>query len=204
MLADKPTDTKSEIIHSARQEFITHGFEGARMASIAEQTGVTKAMIHYYFDTKQKLFESVYRESVSSLFDGFPDILTDNTPLFKKLENIIRASLEITEQQPEHLTFIITESKRKSEWLVPIFRELYSAEIAVFKKQLEEAAERYEIASVEVHQVLLNIFSLCFYPVIASDINQIMLDTGSNGENTALVKNREGIVLDTILNWLTA
>lgn len=199
-----PTTTRDDIIESARSEFFAHGFDGARMQSIVDNTAVTKAMIHYYFDTKQKLYEAVYKESVANIFDGLMDVLNQDIPLFKKLEQLIEQCLRISEQHPEQLAFVITESERKAALLIPLFRELYSSEISVFEKQLNEAADKYEIASVDVRHVLLNIFSLCFYPVLASEITRTMLKVESDGDMSKLAKSRKGVVLDTILNWLTS
>lgn len=203
-MAETATDTRKEIIESARNEFFAHGFDGARMQSIVDNTDVTKAMIHYYFDSKQKLYESVYKESVANMFDGLMDVLNQDIPLFKKLERLIEHCLQIAEQQPEQLAFVITESERKSDLLIPLFRELYPLEISVFDKQLKEAADNYEIASVDVRHVLLNIFSLCFYPVLASKVTKTMLNVDSDEEMSSLAQTRKGVVLDTVLNWLTS
>jgi len=52
-------ETKVKILLSAKKEFAQHGFAGARMESIAKQTGVNKAMLHYYFGSKEHLYKEV-------------------------------------------------------------------------------------------------------------------------------------------------
>ena len=47
------------ILEAAEREFIAKGFAGARTTSIAEAAGVTHAMLHYYFRTKEQLFERI-------------------------------------------------------------------------------------------------------------------------------------------------
>ena len=88
-MAPESTDTRSEIIKAARSEFLSHGYEGARLHKIADQIGVTKAMIHYYFDTKKNLFEHVYQRSVEEMFEGLSEQLNQDVPLFKKIEQVI-------------------------------------------------------------------------------------------------------------------
>lgn len=202
-MAPQATDTRTEIIEAARTEFFKHGYEGARLQSIADQIGVTKAMIHYYFNTKKELFERVYNQSISEIFGGLGEILDQDLPLFKKIEQLVEACLEKSQTHPEVLAFVITESNRKPEWLQPIFEERIQLELAAFNKELDEAASNYQIAAVDAQSLLLNIFSLCYYPVLSDTINRSLLNTNGRSDNGQAAK-RKGLVLDTILNWLTA
>lgn len=56
------TDTESRILQAAEEEFLLKGLEGARTTAIAERAGVTHAMLHYYFRTKNMLFERIIEE----------------------------------------------------------------------------------------------------------------------------------------------
>lgn len=197
------TDTRTEIIEAAQSEFFTHGYEGARLQKIADQIGVTKAMIHYYFNTKKELFERVYTQSTHEIFGELGEIIDQDVPLFKKIEQLIEACLQKSQTHPEVLAFVITESSRKPEWLQPIFAEQVQLELQAFERELEEAASNYQIASVDAGSLLLNIFSLCFYPVLSATINGSLLHTSTNGQAMSF-ERRKGVILDTILNWLTA
>ena len=55
---------EQEILEAAEREFIAKGFAGARTTSIAEAAGVTHAMLHYYFRTKEQLFERILDEKM--------------------------------------------------------------------------------------------------------------------------------------------
>lgn len=203
-MPEQSTDTRSEIIEAARAEFFTHGYEGTRLQNIADQIGVTKAMIHYYFNTKKELFERVYHQSVLDIFGGLDDIIKKDIPLFKKIEQLVEACLQKSESYPRVLAFVITESSRKPEWLQPIFEEQVHLELDAFNRELEEAASNYQIASVTARSLLLNIFSLCYYPVISATVNRSLLNTNSSADTAYDESDRKGIVLDTVLNWLTA
>ncbi|NGP90210.1 TetR/AcrR family transcriptional regulator [Fodinibius halophilus] len=203
-MSEQEMDTRTEIIEAARAEFFTHGYEGARLQKIADQIGVTKAMIHYYFNTKKELFERVFTQSIRDIFGGLGDVLDQDLPLFKKIEELVEACLQQAKAYPEVLTFVVTESSRKPEWLQPIFDEQVQLELGDFEDELEEAASNYQIASVDAHHLLLNIFSLCYYPVLSDTINRSLLKESMHSDNGKANIDRKGIVLDTILNWLTA
>lgn len=193
-------DTRSEIIEAARTEFLAHGYEGARLQKIADHIGVTKAMIHYYFNTKKELFEQVYAQSVELMFSGLSETLQQDTPLFKKIDQLVDLCMEKARDNADVLGFVLTESDRNAEWLIPLFAEEVTIERGRFAEQLEEAASDYVISSVEPEQLLLNIFSLCYYPALSSEIHRSLLGEDVNGD----IGKRKGIVLDTVLNWLTA
>lgn len=203
-MSDKKKDTRSEIVQAARSEFVAHGYEGARLQKIADQIGVTKAMIHYYFNTKQELFEHVFRQSVEEMFSGLAEVLDEDIPLFKKIEQLISVCLDKAETDPGVLGFVLTESNRNTEWLLPVIEEEVSLEKAAFAEQIEEASASYTITSVDPNQLLLNIFSLCYYPSLSRTVNRAVWTEGDDKAARGLAASRQGIVLDTILNWLTA
>lgn len=203
-MSKQTKDTRQEIIAAARNEFLTHGFEGTRLHNIADQIGVTKAMIHYYFNTKKELFEHVYTQSVRIIFEDVNNVLSKDMPLFKKIEQLIENSLEKAEQAPRVLAFVITEISRKPEWLKPIFEDQIELQVTSFEQEINDAAASYEIASVSVYDLLMNIFSLCYYPVVAGPIHQSLFKGGDVMWNKDFAEKRKGVILDTILNWLTA
>ncbi len=55
----KSLETKERILHSAKKEFAERGFDGARMGSIASRANANQALLHYYFKSKEKLYEEV-------------------------------------------------------------------------------------------------------------------------------------------------
>lgn len=194
-------NTRQEIIEASRDEFLVHGYEGARLHNIAEHIGVTKAMIHYYFNTKRELFEHVFKESVDEIYGNLNDLFTEEQPLLKKIEMLIEHCLQKADEHPQVLSFVITESRRKSDWLQPIIDEKITLQLSGFEEELNTAASNYQVASVTVYDLLMNIFALCYYPTLAGPIHQTIV--GSESEDTQ-AQNRKGVILDTIFNWLTA
>jgi len=204
-MTETSKNSRTKILEAAAQQFITHGYEGARLQAVADSVGVTKAMIHYYFNTKKELFEQVYRQSVEQVFGDLSETLSQDTVLFKKIEGLITSCLETAAQQPELLSFVITESSRKAEWVQKIMGENTSLDLQEFDEELQEAASNYQITSVSADTLLLQICSLCYYPVIAENLNNnLFSNAGDNQDNKTSLKPKKGIIIDTILNWLTA
>ena len=88
---NNPNDTESRILQAAEREFFEKGYAGARTASIAEAAGVTHAMLHYYFRTKDKLFERIVSEKISILGNIIISAIGDED---LTLEDRIRQGIE--------------------------------------------------------------------------------------------------------------
>ncbi|MGB0840560.1 MAG: TetR/AcrR family transcriptional regulator, partial [Chitinophagales bacterium] len=59
-------NTEQLILKAAKKHFVQNGYEGTRMQGIADEAGINKAMLHYYFRSKDKLFQVPYSASKSS------------------------------------------------------------------------------------------------------------------------------------------
>jgi len=62
---DKSIETKQRILFAARKEFAEKGYEGARMGAIAKRADANQALLHYYFDTKENLYDEVLQQFFS-------------------------------------------------------------------------------------------------------------------------------------------
>ncbi len=58
---DTSQSTEEKIFDAAREVFYKQGYDGARMQEIARKAGINQSMLHYYFRTKEKLFDAVFR-----------------------------------------------------------------------------------------------------------------------------------------------
>jgi AcrR family transcriptional regulator len=63
-------DTEQRILAAARAEFVAFGSAGARMQAIARRAGVNKALLHYYFRSKDRLYEAVLNDIMSRVWSA--------------------------------------------------------------------------------------------------------------------------------------
>ena len=69
MKTKKKDEAASEkILEAARKVFLTKGLDGARMQDIADEAGMNKALLHYYYSNKEKLFEMIFMEEAKKFF----------------------------------------------------------------------------------------------------------------------------------------
>lgn len=132
-------DTEQAILLAAEQEFMQKGYDGAKTVSIAYNAGVTHAMLHYYFGTKERLFNKIFNEKLSLLGKMVTDVIIepDTTPL-EKIKTVVDRHFEFLVEHPDLPRFLLNElaynPQRRSlmehklrvawaKWLSPLQRE---------------------------------------------------------------------------------
>lgn len=95
-----PEATKTEILDAAVEEFARHGLANARIEEIADHTGVTKAMIYYYFNSKEGLYQAVLERGFNMYFRPLQELALNDLPPLTALEEYVRCLLSTLIKNP--------------------------------------------------------------------------------------------------------
>ena len=74
-MGSKEFSTEQTILQAAKKVFIQKGMEGARMQEIADEAGINKALLHYYFRSKDKLFEAIFQDAILKFIPDMMEML---------------------------------------------------------------------------------------------------------------------------------
>lgn len=163
-------DTEKRILDSARKIFHRKGLAGARMQEIADDAGINKAMLHYYYRNKEKLFSAVFQEAAERIFPQVSKILGSELPLFDKIKMLIENYIEMLKQNMYLPIFILHEIQQDPSRLVNIIMEDESKAMFRFFQDIENAKADGEIIDIDIKTVIVNILSLCIFPVAAKPV----------------------------------
>lgn len=78
------TVTERKILEAAKRVFGRKGLDGARMQEIADEAGLNKALLHYYFRSKDNLFRAVFREVFQSFFPAVFEMMGEEGILSRR------------------------------------------------------------------------------------------------------------------------
>jgi TetR/AcrR family transcriptional regulator len=200
--------TREKIKTAATEEFIQRGFDGARMQAIADRAGANKAMIYYYFRSKETLFEAVLREAFEELFTEFSQIRPDGDPDPRKLiPQIVHLHMRFLAEHP-HLPKILVREMHSGHPIVPkVLGEIFGRikqERYPFLIQIFEAGVRAgKIRDVDPLQTLLSILSMnIFYFIAKPVLSAGWPEVFANPSEKELLEVREKAISDLILNGL--
>ena len=167
-MKQKDTNTEAIILQTARAVFIEKGLAGARMQDIADKAGFNKALLHYYFTSKNKLFDIVFEQEFGNFFSHLAAILTAELPLFEKIEKIVLLDIERLTQFPGLPNFMLNEMSQNPETIMKRMNKMpFELILNTFQKQINGEVRKGVIKKISAQQLLINIQSLCIFPFIA-------------------------------------
>lgn len=164
------TSTEEKILNAAKEVFMKYGLYGARMQDIADTAGINKALLHYYFRSKEKLFDRVFEGALQKYFEQV-DVFSDTSlPIKERIFRYIDNITAFLSEYPQMTTFIIKEISINPE----MFREKVQAIKKVKGVRLIQALEE-EIAAGKIKKIdpvlfMINLHSLCSYPFIGAPL----------------------------------
>ena len=199
----KDTSTEKKILEAAREVFVQQGMKGARMQEIADRAGINKALLHYYFRSKDALFEKVFLETLQVNAPVLYGVMGKDIPLKQKLEEFTALYIEIMRQNPFMPLFIINEISQNPDKMLGKIGPHASAVVGKLKQQLVAEAENGNIRQVEPVDLVSAIMGLCIFPVLAKPILQPVFSLDAAAYN-AFLDRRKVEAPKMIWNYLTS
>ncbi len=162
------------ILAAAKEEFFDKGYDGARTTSIARNAGVTHAMLHYYFKTKEQLFERIFHETMAMLVEGFLEVFTQTEKPFKeRMAEALDIHFEVVRQNPRLPLFMIREVASRPERFAVIKNVISSFAgnlLATMQHDIDQAVSNNEISHIDAATLLLDMVSLNVFPFIVKPV----------------------------------
>ncbi len=199
MSKTKNHTTEEIILEAAKKIFQKKGLDGARMQEIADKAGINKSMLHYYYRSKQMLFEAVFNNAFSLLAPQLNTVLNDDSSIEDKIKNFTKDYITFIIKHPYLPSFIIHELNRNPEFINKMKEQIGFPNIDKFKNQVALEVENGTIKPIDAQQLFINIMALNIFPFIASPLIQgiIGLDKKSFKQ---LIEDRKTQVADFIIN----
>jgi len=217
MVKAKDENTEGQILEAAKNVFQSKGMDGARMQEIADKAGINKAMLHYYYRSKQLLFEAVFKNAFSLLAPQLNTILNDDSSIEEKiapqLNTILNDDSSIEEKirnftsnyisfiikHPYLPNFIIQELNRNPEFILKLKENKGFPNLEKFKKQVKNAIENGLIKPISPEQLFINILGLNVFPFVAKPLIMALINSDDK-TYTQLMEDRKTEVSNFIIN----
>lgn len=167
----KEDNTEQKILDAARKVFIHKGMHGARMQDIADEAGINKALLHYYFRTKERLFEVVFREALEKILVHIKDIVDQTCSLQQKIADICDRYISELSHSPFLPLFVLHEINQNPKRILQFFKESRVSDyLKKMYVQIQEEVDNGNIRKVSPPHLMINIISLCVFPFAAAPL----------------------------------
>jgi AcrR family transcriptional regulator len=195
----KTENTETEILIAAKEIFQQKGMAGARMQEIADKAKINKALLHYYYRSKQLLFEAVFKSAFSLLAPQLNKVLNDDSDLFEKIKKFTENYVSFVIKHPYLPNFVIQELNKNPEFVQKLRSEKNFPSIEKFKLQVSDAINQGIIKPIETEQLFINIISLNIFPFIGEPLLMALVNVDKESYNKIL-ENRKTEVAEFIIN----
>ncbi|MBI1343776.1 MAG: TetR family transcriptional regulator [Terrimonas sp.] len=165
--------TEADILAAAKKVFIARGMYGARMQDIADEAGINKALLHYYFKNKEQLFEQIFMDAAAQLFPRINMIFTSDNSLFEKIESFCEEYITVVQENPYLPLFVLNEMNRDPVYFIKKLWQKHSGpDPRKFLEQIEAEVKKGNIRHVSPLHLLMNLLSMTIFPFMARPMFQ--------------------------------
>jgi TetR/AcrR family transcriptional regulator len=168
--------TEQRILEAAKKVFLLRGLDGARTQEIADEAGINKAMLHYYFRNKDRLFQMVFDSISSKVIPDLTAIVEQDLPITVTLDRIINRYIDFISENPKVPLFLISELSKDPERIKNLLNQTQNfSKMQNFGVKLMQEMQAGTIKQINPLHLMLNVISMCIFPFLAQPMLQQML-----------------------------
>ena len=184
--------TEEKIFEAATEVFVEKGMDGARMQDIANQAGINKALLHYYYRTKEKLFTAVFEMIARKIVIKFAPVLDDSLSLEDKIRFFFKEHIAFLQENPRLPGFILNEVNRHPDRIKKLlanvdFENLW---LKIYELHKEEF-DRYNITQARLPQLMISMAAISVFPFAAKGILEGILGKVNVSFNDFMEERKE-------------
>lgn len=170
-MTENDKQTEEKIFEAATDVFVEKGMDGARMQDIATHAGINKALLHYYFRTKDQLFSKVFEKIAGRMFSKFAPVFDDKIPLEEKIRFFFNAHISFMKDNPRLPGFILNEINRNPARIKKLLSTIEFGKIwTILLEQHKDELYKYNITQENLPQIMTTIASMSVFPFAARGI----------------------------------
>ncbi len=173
------TDTEARILEAAHHVFVRRGVAAARTQEIADEAGVNKALLHYYYRSKAKLADAVFLRAAGAMFPQLLGTLASDLPLREKLHAAVGVEMDALAASPYLPGYILCELRSDPARLSALLHEAMPVErlrgevFASLQAQIDAEVEAGRLRPLTAQELLVALMSMLIFPHAASHMLEV-------------------------------
>ncbi len=201
------TETEENIFEAALEVFSRKGKDGARMQEIADRAGINKAMLHYYFRSKDRLYEAVFEYVFQHFMLALSEAIAEETSFKETLRVFVEKYIEFHHHHPAVMRLWVHENLAGA----PVVRQKLqeygekteNAPPYVFMRKMQQAIDAGEIRAVDPFQTFVTIIGASVFYFLAFPTMSV-LNPAIAEDRDAAIEDRKAHLFDVLYHGLKA
>jgi len=169
--------TEEKIFEAATDVFVDKGMDGARMQDIASHAGINKALLHYYYRTKDQLFNAVFEMLAGRVLKKFAPVFDENLSLEAKIRFFFKEHITFLQENPKLPGFILNEINRNPARIKKLLKNIHFESLwQQLYNQHRKELDKYYITEESLPQLMVSIASMSVFPFAARGLIEGILE----------------------------
>ena len=190
------TETEEKIISSAEKLFYQKGKAGTSMQDIADDAGINRTLLNYYFRSKDQLFEAVFRKAMESFVPDLAVMINAHNAFEEYVPAMVEKIIDTMLENPHIPNFILQELSSNPERMPQIIKEMGVDPEKITEKMGGGIGLSHR--GMDPRQVIMNLMSLMIFPFAAKPVVLDILYKGDNEAYAEAMKDRKILIPEII------
>ena len=195
------TETEEKIIASAEKLFYQKGKAGTSMQDIADDAGINRTLLNYYFRSKDQLFEAVFRKAMESFVPDLAVMINAHNAFEEYVPAMVEKIIDTMLENPHIPNFILQELSSNPERMPQIIKEMGVDPEKITEKM--GGGIGLSLSGMDPRQVIMNLMSLMIFPFAAKPVVVEILYKGDNEAYVKAMKDRKILIPEIIKQILS-
>lgn len=205
MSREEVPDIENRIIEAAKQVFVKKGYEATKMGDIAAEVGISRTAMHYYFRTKEMLFDAILGQLMDALLPNIGLIMDEESTCLEKIPRIVDEYMAMIRANPLFPVFVINEFNRDPEH---VYRALMKNPARIqpiirLQNQMLEEMEKGLLKKMPLIYTASTLLSLVIFPMLVRHPLTTVFLEGDPEKFEAFVVERTSFVKAIMIDLLT-
>jgi TetR/AcrR family transcriptional regulator len=187
-------NTEQKILDAAEEVFHQKGYDGARMQEIAEEAGINKGLLHYYFKSKDRLFEAIFSVALHKMISKLSAVVEMDIPLEEKIDMMVEQYLTIMLRHPHLPRFVLNElNKNPDQFVARHISKDAKLAFGNFVASVQKEIDGKKIKPIDPRHLMMNMMSLIIFPFVGRPMMQGVFGIDNHEFQKLLMERKEHV-----------
>lgn len=195
-MSARDTGTEQLIKDTAKKVFFAEGKIYATTQEIADDAGISRTSLHYYFRSRDELIKQVFNEAVNELNGKLYKLMESALPFKEKVEELVTFFFKETKEYPYKEIFLVTEMLSDDLGIFKLSEE-GAPHIKAFLKEINKEIKAGNIMQMQPVQFMMNIIALTSHPLLVSPLHKGLFELSDN-QYGRLMNERKKLIVEML------
>lgn len=161
-------DMELRILEAAKVVFVRKGYNQTTMTDVANEAGIGRTALHYYYRTKEMLFSAIFGQLMGAILPNIKKIVEEDLPVIDKLEGVVDQYIELLKENFLFPVFVVSEMNRDPEHLYGVLLKDPDKilPLARLRREIEEEMDKGRLRKIPMIELVAVLVGSMVFPVL--------------------------------------